>query len=109
MLKVILLASLVTFSAFDQPRHAPESESKAKSALAAAREADLAKAIEKQELRHYELHRLCIPMTQGNLQWLTAQIGARPDEALLVWKLMRTWDASRAESLAGQSDLRNPS
>ena len=104
MLRVLILALFVSLCGFGQP----DGEIKAK----ASREADLARAIEKQELRHFELHHFFVPVTQGNLQWLTAQIGARPDEALVVWKLMRDWDASRAARFKQRSneDLpRNPS
>ena len=82
MLRVIVLALFMSLIGFGQTK--------------SSRQADLAKAIEKQELRHFELHHFFVPVTQGNLQWLTSQIGARPDEALVVWKLMRDWDASRA-------------
>lgn len=56
----------------------------------------MAKAVEKQEQRHFEMHRFYIPSTQGNLQWLSATVGAKPDEAVVVWKLMRAWDNVRA-------------
>ena len=113
MLKALLFCCLASFTAFGVPPEPQESEAKANSAVAAgivSREAGLAKAIEEHELRHYELHRFFIPVTQGNLQWLIARIGARPDEALVVWKLMRGWDASRAARFAAaRSDSRNPS
>jgi hypothetical protein len=103
MLKAIVLALILSLTGFAQQH---ENETKAKT----AREADLSKSIEKQELRHFELHRFFLPVTQGNLQWLSAQIGARPDEALVVWKLMRDWDADRAARLNQQQDpARNPS
>lgn len=102
MWRVLVLALTLSLTAANgqrqQPHQQTEAESKAKT-VGGQRESDLSRAIEKQELRHYELHRFFIPVTQGNLQWLTAMIGARPDEALVVWKLMRGWDASRAERM----------
>jgi hypothetical protein len=72
------------------------------------RESDLAKAVEKQERRHFEMHRFYIPLTQGNLQWLVATVRAKPEEAALVWKLMRDWDGARWTSVVSGS-TRNPS
>lgn len=57
------------------------------------REAAIEKAVAKMESRHFELHSFYIPPTQGNLQWLVSSVGAKPDETLLVWKLMRDWEA----------------
>jgi hypothetical protein len=74
-----------------------------------AREQTLAKAVEKQELRHYEIHKFYIPVTQGNLQWLSATVGARPDEAITVWKLMRSYDSSKLLRTSATALARNPS
>ncbi len=78
-----------------------EVEPKAK--IVGQREAALSALIEKQEIRHFELHRYFIPVTQANLQWLASRVGARPDEILVVWKLMREWDASRAQRFEQKS------
>jgi hypothetical protein len=74
-----------------------------------AREQSLAKAVEKQELRHYEIHKFYIPVTQGNLQWLSATVGARPDEAIMVWKLMRSYDTSKLLRSSAAAPAKNPS
>jgi hypothetical protein len=73
------------------------------------REQSLAKAVEKQELRHYEIHKFYIPVTQGNLQWLSATVGAKPDEAIMVWKLMRTYDSAKWLRAPLSAPPRNPS
>jgi hypothetical protein len=99
MLRAIVLALILSLTGFAQ--ELPEVETKAK--IATQRETALSALVEKQEMRHFELHRFFIPVTQGNLQWLSAQVGAKSEEVLVVWKLMRQWDASRAER------LRNPS
>ncbi len=94
MLRAIVLALVLSLTGFAQ-QLPTEVETKAR--IVPQREAALSHAIEKQELRHFALHRFFIPVTQSNLQWLTTLVGARPDEALVVWKTMREWDASRAE------------
>ena len=108
MLRALVLALLLSFEGFAQQGI----ETKAKTQAEAAREAGLDKANETQELRHFELHHFFIPVTQGNLQWLTSRIGARPEEALVVWKLMRGWDANRAQQRRDQGErhdtIRNP-
>jgi hypothetical protein len=101
MLRAIALAILLSLTGFAQ-EPSPEVETKAKIA-SQQREAALSALVEKQEMRHFELHRFFIPVTQGNLQWLSAHVGAKSEEVLVVWKLMRQWDASRAER------MRNPS
>lgn len=60
------------------------------------REAAIEKAVAKMESRHFELHSFYIPPTQGNLQWIVSSVGAKPGETLLVWKLMRDWEARKA-------------
>jgi hypothetical protein len=94
MWRILVLAlSLSLTAGFGQA----QVETKTAKSAVVQREADLSRAVEKQELRHYDLHRYFIPVTQGNLQWLAMTVGARPDEAVLVWKLMREWDSSRGE------------
>lgn len=103
MLRAIILAAVLSLTGFAQgqepqkteQQQTPEIETKAK--IATQREVALSALVEKQQIRHFELHRYFIPVTQGNLQWLASQVGARPDEILVVWKLMREWDASRAQ------------
>jgi hypothetical protein len=55
------------------------------------RESELAKAVQLEEQRHFSIHKFYIPATQGNLQWLTATVRAKPEESLVIWKLMRQW------------------
>ena len=66
-------------------RAAPNSPS---SAGGQSRLAELTKAVEREELRHFEMHQCYIPATQGNLQWLVARVGAKPSEAAVVWKAL---------------------
>ncbi|BDC50341.1 hypothetical protein F183_A26570 [Bryobacterales bacterium F-183] len=62
------------------------------------REAAIEQAVAKMESRHFELHNFYIPPTQGNLQWLVTSVGAKPGETILVWKLMKDWEARRTLS-----------
>jgi hypothetical protein len=101
MLRAIVLALILSLTGLAEQTQSPEVEIKAK--IASPREAALSALVEKQQVRHFELHRFFIPVTQGNLQWLASQVGAKPDEVLVVWKLMREWDASRAQRFKNPS------
>ena len=92
MLKLIVAGLFLLFSA----GAADNTQVRDKTQVSSERESDLAKAVEKQEQRHFEIHQDYIPLTQGNLQWLAAAVRAKPDEILVVWKLMRQWDGVRA-------------
>jgi len=121
-LRTFLLSSLVLLAAVAAAAQTPQPSSSSTSAATAvrssvnspspsqatSRESELAKAVEKQERRHFEMHRFYIPLTQGNLQWLAAMVGAKPEEAALVWKLMRDWDGARWTSVVSGT-TRNPS
>ena len=98
MFKVLVLALALSFCGFAQQQPTVENE----------REAGLVRSVEKQELRHFELHRFFIPVTQGNLQWLASIAGAKPGEILFIWKLMREYDAERASRLLQTQTERNP-
>ncbi len=63
---------------------------------------ELSRAVAAEENRHFSIHKFYIPATQGNLQWLTATVRARPEESLVIWKLMRQWqDPARRPGAVG--------
>lgn len=87
-------------------RHAPSLTQPASkvAVVPVQREAELAKAVEAQESRHFSIHKFYIPATQGNLQWLMATVRARPEESLVIWKLMRQWqDPARRPAAVGSA------
>ena len=95
---VLLFGAPYALNAAESPRgtgaaSTVEAQPAAKSTAAQQqqRESELAKAVQVEEMRHFSIHKFYIPATQGNLQWLTATVRARPEESLVIWKLMRQW------------------
>jgi len=91
----LLLSGFAGLPGAENRRPAPPQQQQQQPAAKTSREAAIEKAVAKMENRHFELHNFYIPPTQGNLQWLVSSVGAKPDETLLVWKLMRDWEARK--------------
>lgn len=98
MMSCVLWLTLAALSFASQPDGAavPDSSNSTASssplpAVSPARVLELAKAVEIQEKRHYSIHKFYIPATQGNLQWISNVVRAKPEESLVLWKLLRKW------------------